>query len=110
VAGEEEWVCLTTYKGKRILYKLFDGVQTHGSKDKRVYAICDKWPGWFDSIPSQTRFILLHLLMCTIFLNWCGDMNGAPVEKRKDLGYWGTSEAELGPLGSESSSEEHMLC
>ncbi|CAM4631934.1 unnamed protein product [Leuciscus chuanchicus] len=52
-AGEEEWVCFTIYKGKRILYKLFDGVQTHGSKDKREAD--NVISGLADLIPFQVK-------------------------------------------------------
>lgn len=49
--GEEVWVCFTIYKGKLILYELFDGVQIHGSKDKREAGNVISGPA--DLIPFQ---------------------------------------------------------
>ncbi len=53
--GEEVWVCFTIYKGKLILYELFDGVQIHGSKDKREAG--NVISGLADLIPFQVKHV-----------------------------------------------------
>lgn len=48
-------MCFTIYKGKLILYELFDGVQIHGSKDK-IEAV-NVISGLADLIPFQVKHV-----------------------------------------------------